>query len=240
MKLFLAGDSSVFIRTGDEISPELSKLNRSVIDYLSRVKPKGVRELVGSYLGVMVYFDPFQTGYREIEEMILSIKPDELQTGTEELRGLIVPCAYGGEYGPDILHVANLNKITPGEVAAIHSSGEYIVHMLGFTPGFAYIGGMDKRIASPRKAEPSIRVEPGSVGIAGDQTGIYPVESPGGWQIIGRTPVILFDPARKPEALFRAGMRVRFRAIDNNEFWFISEEIASGEYSLEEFTVNKP
>jgi len=239
MKLFLAGDSAVFIRTGDEISPDLSKLNRSLIEFLNRVKPKGIRELVASYLGVMVYFDPFITGYGDIEEIIKGIKTDDLHTLSEEVRGLIVPVAYGGEYGSDILYVARLNELTPGEVAAIHSSGDYVVHMLGFTPGFSYLGGMDKRIASPRKAEPAIRVEPGSIGIAGDQTGIYPVESPGGWQIIGRTPLILFDPARKPESLFRAGMRVRFRAIDNNEFWFISEEIASGEYHVEEFSITK-
>lgn len=239
MKLFLAGDSAVFIRTGDEISPDLSKMNRSLIDFLNRVKPKGVKELVASYLGVMVYFDPFITGYADIEEIINNIKSDDLHVLTEEVRGIVVPVAYGGEYGPDIFHVARLNNLTPGEVAAIHSSGDYIVHMLGFTPGFSYLGGMDKRIAAPRKAEPAIRVEPGSVGIAGDQTGIYPVESPGGWQIIGRTPMILFDPSRKPASLLRAGMHVRFRAIDNNELWFISEEIASGEYHFEEFSIRK-
>jgi inhibitor of KinA len=238
MKLVLAGDSSVFIKTGDEISPDLSKLNRSLIEYLNRVKPKGIRELVASYLGVMVYFDPLTIEYQHIEKILKDISSDDLQTISEDVRGLIVPIAYGGEYGPDIHHVASLNGLTPGEVAAIHSSGDYIVHMLGFTPGFSYLGGMDKKISSPRKAEPAIRVEPGSVGIAGDQTGIYPVESPGGWQIIGRTPLILFDPARKPEALFRAGMRVKFRAIDNNEFWFISEEITSGEYNLDYFLIS--
>ena len=126
MKLFLAGDSAVFIRTGDEISPDLSKMNRSLIDFLNRVKPKGVKELVASYLGVMVYFDPFITGYADIEEIINNIKSDDLHVLTEEVRGIVVPVAYGGEYGPDIFHVARLNNLTPGEVAAIHSSGDYI------------------------------------------------------------------------------------------------------------------
>jgi inhibitor of KinA len=236
MKLFQAGDTALFVKTGDSISTSLSKYNRSLINKFSELKIKGISEYVSSYTGIMIYYDPMVTGMKEIEARLSDISAEEIPDEDEGLNGLVVPIAYGGEYGPDIAHVAGINKISPGEVAAIHCAGNYTVHMLGFTPGFAYLGGMDPRISAPRKAEPVIRLEPGSVGIAGDQTGIYPVESPGGWQIIGRTPLVLFDPERKPEFLFRAGMSVRFRAVDNYEFWFICEEIASGNYSIETFT----
>jgi len=236
MKLQMAGDSSVFIRTGDEISSDLSNINKSIIDLLIKSQTDGIIEVVASYLGVMVYFDPLIIGYSKIEALINDIKPEHLNSISETGRGIIVPVVYGGDYGPDLEHIANLNGITADEVSSIHSSGKYVVHMLGFTPGFPYIGGMDKRLSSPRKTEPSLKIEAGSVGIAGDQTCIYPVESPGGWQIVGRTPLVLFDAARKPEFLFRAGMQVRFRAISINEFWLISEEISSGEYNIEEFT----
>jgi inhibitor of KinA len=235
MKIYQAGDSSLFVNTGENISTELSSFNRRLIGKLTDMQLPGVTEYVASYTGIMIYYDPQMIGYGEISSIVGAIGPENSQLTDEEASGIVVPVAYGGEYGPDLGYVAELNKLSPGEVAAIHSSADYTVHMLGFTPGFAYLGGMDTRISALRKAEPAIRIEAGSVGIAGDQTGIYPVESPGGWQIIGRTPLILFDHRREPAFLFRAGMKVRFRAVDNYEFWHICEEITSGEYTIEKF-----
>lgn len=235
MKLYLAGDSSLFVKTGTTISTGISSYNRWLIGKLTDMRLKGVTEFVSSYTGVMIYFDPLLIRPDEISAIVESLGPENAMPDDEETEGVVVPVAYGGDYGQDIGHVAELNELSRSEVAAIHSMGEYTVHMLGFTPGFAYLGGMDKRLSTPRKAEPAIRVEPGSVGIAGDQTGIYPVESPGGWQIIGRTPLILFDRDREPAFLFRAGMKVRFRAVDNYEFWHICEEITSGEHTIEKF-----
>jgi len=235
MKLFRAGDSSLFVLTGETISTELSFYNRWLTGRLTDMRLTGVTEFVSSYTGVMIYFDPLITRFDEIAAIIEGLGTENAVQCDEEAPGIVVPVAYGGEYGQDLSQVAELSGLSAGEVAAIHSSGDYTVHMLGFTPGFAYLGGMDGRISTPRKAEPALRVEPGSVGIAGDQTGIYPVESPGGWQIIGRTPLVLFDHEREPAFLFRAGMKVRFRAVDNYEFWHICEKITLGEYTVEKF-----
>lgn len=235
MKTARSGDSALFIRTGNEIRSELSLFNKSLADEIIRLAPGGVIECVPSYTGVMVYYDPLIISYEDMSSFALSIKTDKVRADEFVSGGIIIPVAYGGEYGPDISHVAEKNRLTPGEVALIHTTGIYTVHMLGFTPGFPYLGGMDTRLSTPRKKEPALHIEAGSVGIADDQTGIYPVDSPGGWQIIGRTPLILFDPERRPECLLQAGSRVKFRAVDNYEFWYICELIENGEYVADRF-----
>lgn len=131
---------------------------------------------------------------------------------------ITIPVCYGGELGPDLADVAALNKITTDEVINLHSSATYLVHMIGFVPGFAYLGGMPETIAAPRKATPRAAIPAGSVGIAGMQTGIYPLQTPGGWQLIGQTPVKLFDPTRPVPALLKAGDRVQFKRIGMDEF----------------------
>lgn len=235
MKFARAGDSAVFVTTGDAISSELSSMNRNIINELRKSRFRGIKEFVSSYTGFLILYDPLITNYEDVVSMVTSFGPAIEAASEGKNEGIIIPVAYGGEYGPDINTVSEIHGITPGEVAKIHSESNYIVHMLGFTPGFPYLGGMDTRISTPRKLKPSLHVEAGSVGIAEDQTGIYPVESPGGWQIIGRTPVILFDPERKPEFLLKPGMRVRFRAVDNYEFWAVCELITNGEYQTETF-----
>ena len=129
-----------------------------------------------------------------------------------------IPTIYGGEYGPDLGFVASHNHISEAEVVSIHSGTDYLVYMLGFIPGFTYLGGMDPRIATPRLSSPRTLIPAGSVGIAGEQTGTYPSDSPGGWQIIGRTPLTMYDMSKKQAALLRAGDYVRYVPIDENEF----------------------
>ena len=125
---------------------------------------------------------------------------------------------YGGEYGPDLEEVARHNGLSVDEVIALHSGGEYLVYMIGFAPGFPYLGGMSERIAMPRRSSPRAQIPVGSVGIAGMQTGVYPIETPGGWQLIGRTPLALFRPEENPPSLLQAGNKVRFRPISADEF----------------------
>ncbi|MFO7575686.1 MAG: 5-oxoprolinase subunit PxpB [Bacteroidales bacterium] len=235
MKFAHAGDSAVFVTTGDAISSELSSMNRIIIDDLRKSQIRGVKEFVSSYTGFLVCYDPLVTSYDEVIGQIKKAGQTRKEVKEGQAGGIIIPVAYGGEYGPDLNTVAEIHGLTQGEVANIHSESDYIVHMLGFTPGFPYLGGMDARISTPRKLKPSLHVEAGSVGIAEDQTGIYPVESPGGWQIIGRTPVILFDPERNPEFLLKPGMKVRLRAVDNYEFWSVCELITNGEYQIDRF-----
>jgi KipI family sensor histidine kinase inhibitor len=143
-------------------------------------------------------------------------------------RTIEVPVVYGGEYGPDLKDVALYNGLSEEEVIRIHSSVGYLVYMLGFTPGFCYLGGMNDRIAMPRKETPRLRIPEGAVGIADKQTGIYPVESPGGWQIIGRTPLKLFDPGRVPEFMFDAGDILKFVPVSGEDFNSIRAEILTG------------
>jgi len=150
---------------------------------------------------------------------------------SDTARIITIPVSYGGEFGPDLEFVAKHNSITEDEVVAIHTSIPYLVYMLGFAPGFPYLGGMSERIATPRLASPRVKIPAGSVGIAGKQTGIYPLESPGGWQLIGRTPLTLFDPLAKNPFVFAAGDYLQFTAIKMDEYVALKEQVASGNYA---------
>jgi KipI family sensor histidine kinase inhibitor len=135
-------------------------------------------------------------------------------------RWVEIPMCYGGKFGPDLAAVAAHTGLSEAEVIRRHSAGSYRVFLLGFVPGFAYLGGLDPQLATPRRETPRARVEPGSVGIAGTQTGVYPLAAPGGWQIIGRTPLSLFRPQETPPTLLHPGDRVRFRVVEPQEFAF--------------------
>ena len=137
-----------------------------------------------------------------------------------------IPVCYGNEYGPDIEHVAEANKMSVNEVIDIHSKGKYLVYMIGFAPGFPYLGGMSEKIATPRRNTPRTVVPKGSVGIAGMQTGVYPIETPGGWQIIGRTPLKLFDAESKEKTLLKCGDIIKFYPISCDEYLKIKEKLA--------------
>ncbi|MCM3174722.1 5-oxoprolinase subunit PxpB [Paenibacillus sp. MER 99-2] len=158
--------------------------------------------------------------YIYLRNLLLS-SLQELQSAaaSKQARTVTIPVCYGGEFGPDLEYVASVHALTPDEVIAIHTAGEYLVHMLGFAPGFPYLGGLSARIATPRRATPRLRVEAGTVGIGGEQTGIYPLATPGGWQCIGRTPIPLFRPDDNPPSLLTAGDRVRFTPISIQEYF---------------------
>jgi KipI family sensor histidine kinase inhibitor len=143
-----------------------------------------------------------------------------------------IPTVYGGDFGPDLAMVAEYNRLTMEEVIRVHTSINYLIYMLGFTPGFPYLGGLPETIITPRRAIPRSLIPAGSVGIAGKQTGIYPIASPGGWQLIGRTPLTLYNPDLVPPTLFQAGDYLRFCRIRETEYWQIEEQVASGEYEL--------
>ena len=141
-----------------------------------------------------------------------------------------IPVCYGGVFGPDIENVAKLAGLTVEEVIKIHSQEDYLIYMLGFLPGFTYLGGLDERIHTPRLANPRIKIPAGSVGIGGSQTGIYPLDSPGGWQLIGKTPVKTYDPLREPPILFEAGQYIRFVPVTEDEYYKIEDKISKGQY----------
>ncbi|MBO8174433.1 MAG: 5-oxoprolinase subunit PxpB [Thermococcus sp.] len=214
-----AGDSALVIIFGDRIDEGINKKVHAVANAIEKASPDWLIEVVPTYTSIYVYYDPLRLGYQEVLEAIkpfLSAEPKE-----EKPRIVEIPTVYGGEFGPDIEFVAQYNGLTIDDVIEIHSKPLYRVYMLGFTPGFAYLGGMDERIATPRLEKPRLKVSAGSVGIAGKQTGIYPIESPGGWRLIGRTPLRLFTPEKDPPTLLQPGDYVKFVPISEEEFWEI-------------------
>jgi inhibitor of KinA len=178
----------------------------------------GVRDVVPAYRSLAVYFDPLRTDVTRLVALLESMAAATGSAPVVEGTPIRVPVCYGGAFGPDLGEVARLAGLTVEETVAMHTASVYRVFMLGFSPGFAYMGSVDPRIAAPRRATPRLKVPVGSVGIAGRQTGIYPSETPGGWMLIGRTPVRPFDAERARPFLFQAGDAVEFYAIDADAF----------------------
>lgn len=209
-----AGDRVLIAEFGDGIDEGVNTLVHHVARAVSRASLPGVIEVVPTYRSLAIHVDPLVLSQQELRACVLdaSSRPDTRFAAPP--RTIEVPVVYGGEHGPDLADVAAHAGLPEEEVVAIHAGGQYRVYMMGFTPGFPYLGGMSPRIAAPRLATPRQRVPGGSVGIAAGQTGIYPTASPGGWRLIGRTPARLFDPQRTPPALLDAGDFVRFVPID--------------------------
>jgi inhibitor of KinA len=204
-----AGDSAVLVTFSETIDPAVNRRVHAAARRIDAAALAGVGEAVPAYASLLVHFDPLLLSYAEMVQFITS-NITEASEHTSSARRVEVPVYYGGANGPDLVFVADSNRITVEAVIAIHSGRDYPVYMMGFMPGFPYLGGMDPAIASPRLSTPRSRIPAGSVGIAGEQTGIYPLESPGGWRIIGRTPLRLFDLERDPPFLLAPGDLVRF------------------------------
>ena len=204
------------VEFGSEIDPEINALVHRATDAIERAELDGVVELVPTYRSLMLHFDPLLTGYDTLQEAILDLSLDEGGAASGQ-RVVEIPTLYGGEYGPDIGFVAENAGMSESEVIEIHSGSDYLVYAMGFSPGFPYLGGLDPRLNTPRLTTPRTLIPGGSVGIAETQTGAYPVASPGGWQLIGRTPLKLFDPEADPPALINAGDRVRFVPLPDEE-----------------------
>lgn len=233
------GDSAAVVILGDSISPQIHRRVRALCSHLERHPFAGLTELVPSFTSVAVYYDglavlkaypdvirpggehyPFPLVAERLAEMLRLVK-DKAAPPPRTVR---IPVYYGGEAGPDLEFVAGHNHLTPQEVIRLHSSVDYLVYMLGFAPGFPYLGGLPAAISTPRRESPRLAIPAGSVGIAGDQTGVYPLETPGGWQLIGRTPLALFKPEGVPPTLLQAGDTVRFYPISRREFTEWGEE----------------
>lgn len=212
------GDRAVVARFGDAIDLETHQKVTSLAAHLDSRPFPGMIEAVPAFTTVTAYYDPLQLYYEEAVEHLETVVQQMSVVTPEESQVVEIPVRYGGEYGPDLSFVAEHNGLSPEEVIEIHSSADYLVYMIGFAPGFPYLGGMPERIAAPRRDTPRPAIPAGSVGIAGAQTGVYPMETPGGWQIIGRTPLRLFTPDRTPPSLLKAGDRVRFVPLTSEEF----------------------
>lgn len=199
------------------------EINRKVLaldQALARKEISGIEECVPTYRSLLIRYNPLKISYEELVFQIRDLENFIPQTvlKEEKVKKKVIPVVYGGKYGPDLKNVAETHGLTEEEVIRIHSAKPYRVYMTGFIAGFPYLGVVDDAIATPRLKTPRIRVPAGSVGIAEKQTGIYPCEAPGGWQIIGRTPLKLFDPFKQPPTLLKPGDTVKFKPITEREF----------------------
>ncbi|ABY92882.1 5-oxoprolinase subunit PxpB [Thermoanaerobacter brockii subsp. lactiethylicus] len=232
-KILLCGDKAVIVEFGNEISEECNKKVVNLYRTLEKEKSAGIISMIPTYRSLLIKYDPLKIAYDELLKLIESSNKDKNES-TEEFRSKIyeIPVAYGGEFGPDLDFVAKYHNMTAEEIISIHTQPFYRIYMVGFTMGFAYLGGMSEKIATPRLENPRTEIKAGSVGIAGNQTGIYPLSSPGGWRIIGRTPVRLYDPERERPILFEAGNYIKFVPITGEEFYKIEKEIEMKRYQI--------
>jgi len=213
-----ASDQSLLIYFGSQITLEAHKQVRRLLRLLELEPLAGVRNFHPAYCSVLVKFDPLKWVHDDLEK-ILKQYVGQLQTiELPQPPNVEIPVCYDGDYGPDLLDVSAFHKIPPRQVIELHSSCTYIVYFLGFVPGFAYLGEVPQAIAIPRLATPRRKVPPGSVGIAGNQTGVYPFATPGGWRLLGRTPVSMFQPERRELSLLSIGDHVRFKPISPEQF----------------------
>lgn len=218
IEFLLAGDSSVLVKFGEKIDEEINgrvnKFNKTVIDH----NHIGIIDTIPSYCALLINYDPKLINYKDIVDLLKDLYKNIDYKSAQDKEIIEIPVLYGGQNGPDLETVAKHNSLTVDEVVDLHSKPEYFIYMLGFTPGFPYLGGMNKAIATPRLETPRVKIEAGSVGIAGEQTGIYPINSPGGWQIIGQTPLDLYNINREEPILLKAGQYIKFKPISIEDF----------------------
>lgn len=223
MELHPVGVSGVLAVLGDAISEETGARVAALREAVLRAQIPGVTESMPAYASLLVRYDPFLTDYDALCRRLKALGSELSASAQQAGRIVDIPVCYGGAYGEDLPFVAQHAGLLEQEVIALHSARPYRIYMLGFLPGFPYLGGLDERLFTPRLASPRTRIPAGSVGIGGQQTGIYPMESPGGWQLIGRTPLRLFVPGRPLP--YAAGDLIRFVPIGPEEF----ESIAARE-----------
>lgn len=214
----IAGDQSILLSFPSEINDETSKLVRKLAEHIELKKLEGIEEVILGYSSLLIHYNPIKIAYKSVqlklEEMIHAIDLTE----KEQTNLIEIPVLYGGEQGPDITDVARINHLTEEEVIEIHTAPIYMVNFLGFTPGFPFLSGLSNKIHTSRLRDPRTKIKAGSVGIGNNQTGIYPVSSPGGWRLIGHTPITLYNPKRERPFLLSPGDMVKFKAITKEEY----------------------
>jgi len=225
------GDKALRVEIGNVVDPEVNARVHALCEAIANSQLSGVSECVPTYRALLVIYDPAKVSYKALISKVKNLdETTRARVPKKKIRRAIIPVAYGGDFGPDITHVSQYHNLKDSDVTRIHSGHEYTVYMIGFIAGFPYMGKLANEIATPRLETPRIRVPEGSVGIAEDQTGIYPRQAPGGWQIIGRTPIKLFDPLWQPPSLLQPNDTVRFKPISADEFWQIHASASKTKY----------
>ena len=226
------GDRGILISFEQKISPDISSKIHLFTKKLDAEANPAIVEIIPAYATVCVVYEPMLMDYESVKNYLSGFLDDLNDAGSISATVFEIPVLYNEETGPDMNFVSEHSGLSAGEIISIHTSREYLIYMLGFAPGFPYLGGMDERIAAPRLKVPRQKITPGSVGIAGSQTGMYSIESPGGWQLIGRTPVKLYDHERTPSVYYSAGDYIKYRAVDEDEFHHIQELVKNGTYEV--------
>lgn len=209
-RLLSAGDSAILIEFADEIDDAVNDRVHALAQFLRDQKRAEIIDLIPAYSSLLVCYDPAQNDDESMRAYLAASLSSTQTQRTFASRVIEIPTTYGGEFGPDLAFIAESCGLSEAQVVELHASVAYRVYFIGFVPGFAYLGSVPEKISAPRLQTPRTRVPAGSIGIAGRQTGIYPIESPGGWRLIGRTALRLFDPNADPPTLLRPGDRVRF------------------------------
>ena len=217
-KILTAGDSSLLIQFGQEISPEINAQITAFVHLMREQHLEGVTDVIPAFTSLLINYDPRVIDYRKLKRRLEKLLKLEVSKKASSSRIFEIPVCYGGEYGPDLENIAKHANLTTQEVITIHSSSDYLIYMLGFLPGFSYLGGLDERIHTPRLANPRIRIPAGSVGI-------------GGSQLLGLTPVKTYDPNRDVPILFEAGDYIRFVPVSESDFANIKNEVDNGTYT---------
>ncbi|WP_084243307.1 5-oxoprolinase subunit PxpB [Planomicrobium okeanokoites] len=218
------GDQTIILEIGNEINEETHHRVRAVTALLETDPPQWMTEFIPAFTTVSIVYSPLQVSYEEAKLELAALLKKASEITLPPPRTIELSVCYGGDHGPDLEYVARHNGLSAEEVIAIHTGASYTVHMIGFAPGFPYLGGMSEKIAAPRKVSPRVTIPERSVGIAGNQTGVYPISTPGGWQLIGRTPTRLFLPDHEIPSLLSTGDTVVFRQITADEYQTLEEK----------------
>ena len=232
IKVVPEGDSGLLIQFEQVISPAINQRIAAIVKLIRAQQISGIIDMIPTYCSLLINYNPQAISYKELHHRIESIVKMDTKTESITKKVYEIPTCYGGKYGPDLKNIAEHAGLSEEEVIRIHSSSDYLIYMLGFLPGFTYLGGLDERIHTPRLANPRVLIPAGSVGIGGSQTGIYPVDSPGGWQLRGMTPVKTYDPNRAEPILVQAGDYIRFVPVSEEEYLAIEKQVADGTYTV--------
>ncbi len=234
MNIHVAGENALIIYFGEETDPAISAQVQQAVDVLEKALQEKLIDLVPSYASLLVVFDPLQCDHLEVRKAIRGALSQLSDQEKGEGQVVELPVYYSLESGPELAVISERTGLSHEEIIAIHEEGEYRVYAIGFAPGFAYLGEVDERIASPRLSTPRLKVPRGAVGIADRQTAVYPAVSPGGWNLIGLCPERMFDPDAEPSMPVQVGDRVKFKAIGREQFIALGGELPSDEGQSQE------
>ncbi len=233
VKFFPAGDHAMVVEFGSIIAENINQKVHALAGWIEEKQIEGVVELLPTFRSLMIYYDCHVVSFERLKRKVSEFDDTKVSAGAEKKKITKVPCCYGARFGSDLHDMEKILGIDKDEIIRIHSSVCYKIYMLGFLPGFVYLGGLDKRIEVPRLSSPRVKINPGSVGIGGNQTGVYPVASPGGWRLIGGTPLDFYDPDREKPILCNAGEYIRFVPIHIDEYYDIRHLVLKGQYEPE-------